>query len=373
MKQDIAKNKISDELIIANKELAFQNEEKEKRATELIIANKELAFQNKEKDNRAAELIIANKELAFQNDEKEKRAAELVIANKELLFQNKEKEKRAAELILANLELAFQNKEKEKRAAELVIANLELAFQNQEKEKRAAELVIANRELEAFSYSVSHDLRAPLRHANGYVELLKNRYYDLLPEKARHYLDNIADSSQQMGKLIDDLLNFSRTGRQEMRLLDLDMNLIIQEVVNTIKRTNHERSIEWNIDNLPHVIGDQALLHMVWMNLISNAVKYTGTREKTRIGIKVEQAKDEFIFCVSDNGVGFDMKYAQKLFGVFQRLHPVEEFEGTGIGLANVRGIVSRHGGRTWAEAEPDKGASFYFSIPNNANQGLNC
>ncbi|HEY5510414.1 MAG TPA: histidine kinase dimerization/phospho-acceptor domain-containing protein, partial [Prolixibacteraceae bacterium] len=158
---------------------------------------------------------------------KEEWAAELIIANKELTFQNEEKEKRAAELIIANKELVFQNEEKGKRAAELVIANKELTFQNEEKEKRAAELVIANKEMEAFSYSVSHDLRAPLRHINGYVELLLSRFYDFLPEKARHYLNNIADSASQMATLIDDLLQFSRSGLQEMRLADLDMNIIV--------------------------------------------------------------------------------------------------------------------------------------------------
>ena len=356
----------TDDLIIANRDLSFQNKEKEKCAAELILALNELAFQNKEKEMKAEALILANFELAFQNRQKEKRAAELVIANKELAFQNEEKEKRAAELILANKELAFQNKEKEKRAAELIIANKELAFQNEEKEKRAAELVIANQELDAFSYSVSHDLRAPLRHINGYVDLLLKRFYNDLPPKARHYLDNIADSSRQMGTLIDDLLNFSRTGRQEMHLFDLDMNTLVREVVETIKLANCERNIEWQIAKLPTVTGDQALMRLVWINLLSNAVKFTGTREKTVIVIKEEDEEDEFVFSVSDNGVGFDMQYAQKLFGIFQRLHPVEEFEGTGIGLANVHRIVLRHGGRTWAEAELDIGASFYFSLPKN-------
>ncbi|MFA5815866.1 MAG: ATP-binding protein, partial [Bacteroidales bacterium] len=354
------------ELIIANKELTFQNREKEKRAAELIIANKELAFQNEEKEKRAAELIIANNKLTFQNKEKEKRAAELIIANKELVFQNKEKEKRAAELIIANKELAYQNEEKEKRAAELIIANKELAFQNREKEKRAAELDIANKEMEAFSYSVSHDLSAPLRHINGYVELLLSRFYDFLPDKARHYLNNIADSASQMATLIDDLLQFSRTGLQEMRLADLNMNIIVQEVLAPIKQDNRERNIEWRIATLPHVYGDHAMLRLVWTNLLSNAVKFTRTREKTIIEINVIDENDAFIFSIRDNGVGFDMQYAQKLFGVFQRLHTNDEFEGTGIGLANVHRIILKHGGHIWAEAEPDKGATFIFSLPKN-------
>ena len=265
-----------------------------------------------------------------------------------------------------NIELAFQNEEKEKRAAELIIADKELFFQHEEKGKRAAELIIANKELESFSYSVSHDLSAPLRHINGYAELLLSHFYDSLPDKARHYLDNIADSASQMATLIDDLLQFSRTGRQEMRLANLDMNIIVQEVLAPIKQDNRERNIEWHIATLPHVYGDQAMLRLVWTNLLSNAVKFTRTKEKTIIGINVIDENDAFIFSIRDNGVGFDMQYAQKLFGVFQRLHPTDEFEGTGIGLANVHRIILRHGGRTYAEAEPDKGATFNFSLPKN-------
>ena len=228
------------------------------------------------------------------------------------------------------------------------------------------ELENKNKELESFSYSVSHDLRAPLRHINGFVDLLLRRFYDTLPDKARHYLDNIADSSRQMGVLIDDLLQFSRTGREEIRQTELDMNSIVHEVLETIKKDNPKRNIEWQIATLPVVYGDKALLSLVLINLLSNAVKFTRTREKSIIAITVLDEKDEFVFAVADNGVGFDMQYAQKLFGVFQRLHPANEFEGTGIGLANVHQIVLRHGGRTWAKAEPDKGATFYFSLPKN-------
>jgi PAS domain S-box-containing protein len=242
----------------------------------------------------------------------------------------------------------------------------DITERNRVKEKRAAELIIANKELEAFSYSVSHDLRAPLRHINGYVDLLLSRFYDSLPDKARHYLDNIADSSRQMGTLIDDLLQFSRIGRQEKRLVEFDMNTLVHEVLVSIKQDNQERNIEWCIATLPSVYGDKAMFHLVWTNLLSNAVKFTRTREKTIIEINVLDENDVFIFSVHDNGVGFDMQYAQKLFGVFQRLHPIDEFEGTGIGLANVHHIVLRHGGRTWAVGEPDKGATFYFSLPKN-------
>jgi PAS domain S-box-containing protein len=220
------------------------------------------------------------------------------------------------------------------------------------------------KELEAFSYSVSHDLRAPLRHVSGYVELLNKHFQKELSEKGQHYLNSIADSVHLMGKLIDDLLRFSRTGRVEMVRSVIDMNGIIQEVKDSICKDNPTRNIEWVIGKLPSVYGDGSMLQLVWLNLLNNAVKFTGTRANARIEIGVIDEKKEWIFFVKDNGVGFDMAYSHKLFGVFQRLHPTEEYEGTGIGLANVRRIISRHGGRTWAEAQPDKGAIFNFSIP---------
>jgi len=230
--------------------------------------------------------------------------------------------------------------------------------------ERTAQLSAANKELEAFSYSVSHDLRAPLRHINGYIELLKKCFPDTLPDKEKHYLDTITDSAHQMGMLIDDLLQFSRTGQQEMHLTGLDMNDVLREVLQPIRKEPAGRNIDWKIAVLPFVYGDYALIRLAWINLLSNAVKFTIRNPKARIEIGVINDKDEFVFFVRDNGVGFDMKYAHKLFGVFQRLHSSEEFEGTGIGLANVRRIIAKHGGRTWAEAELDKGAVFYFSLP---------
>lgn len=228
---------------------------------------------------------------------------------------------------------------------------------------RTAQLEASNKELEAFTYSVSHDLRAPLRHISGYVQLLTSRFHSTLSDKGQHYLDSIADSVHQMGLLIDNLLQFSRTGRAEMRRIDSDMNGIINEVIESLGKDNPDRSIEWTVAKLPSVFCDSAMMRLVWMNLMSNAVKFTRTREKALIEIGARVEKREVIFFVRDNGVGFDMQYAQKLFGVFQRLHSTVEFEGTGIGLANVQRIIMRHGGRTWAEAELDKGATFYFSI----------
>jgi PAS domain S-box-containing protein len=235
--------------------------------------------------------------------------------------------------------------------------------------ERTAQLEAANKELEAFSYSVSHDLRAPLRHASGYVDLLVKRFNPDLPEKAQHYLTAIADSVHQMGMLIDDLLQFSRTGRTELRRSNSDMNAILKEVLESVRHDTVGRTIEWIVPNLPPTFCDGAMLKLVWTNLLSNAVKFSRTRRNTRIEIGSRQEKTESVFFVRDNGVGFDMQYAHKLFGVFQRLHSTDEFEGTGIGLANVRRIISRHEGRTWAEAELDKGATFYFTLPHHTQE----
>jgi light-regulated signal transduction histidine kinase (bacteriophytochrome) len=231
-------------------------------------------------------------------------------------------------------------------------------------EERTSQLKEANRELEAFSYSVSHDLRSPLRHINGFSEILTKQYSDKLPEDARNLLNTITGSAKKMGTLIDDLLSFSRTGRAELRKSKLKMNQVIEDALVQLKPSITDRNIDWRISSLPVVNGDYNLLRMVWINLIDNAVKYTRTKEKAVIRIGFRDEKRETVFFIKDNGVGFDMKYAQKLFGVFQRLHSSSQFDGTGIGLANVQRIILRHGGRTWAEAKKNIGATIYFSIP---------
>jgi signal transduction histidine kinase len=231
---------------------------------------------------------------------------------------------------------------------------------------RTAQLEGANTELEAFAYSVSHDLRAPLRHIGGFTELLAAREADRLDQKGKHYLDVITNSVGQMGSLIDDLLQFSRTGRAELKIGKVDMGDLVRDVLEPLKRQADDRDIVWSIKPLPGVSGDPALLRQVWVNLLDNAVKYTRGREPTRIEVSARDGDgaNEDVFCVRDNGVGFDMQYGHKLFGVFQRLHSSAEFEGTGIGLANVQRIVCRHGGRVWAEGEPGKGATFFFALP---------
>lgn len=230
--------------------------------------------------------------------------------------------------------------------------------------ERTAELEAANKELEAFSYSVSHDLRAPLRHIEGFVEILRSTKAPSLDEEAKRYLHTIAGSAQQMGRLIDDLLSFSRTARVEFRKIKVNLADIVQTVIREMHPDVRDRDVKWIIKPLPEAEGDPALLRQVFVNLISNALKYTRTRPQARIEVGSTRSDSEHIIFVRDNGVGFDMRYAHKLFGVFQRLHRASDFEGTGVGLANVRRIIARHGGRTWAEGEIDEGATFYFSLP---------
>jgi PAS domain S-box-containing protein len=230
---------------------------------------------------------------------------------------------------------------------------------------RTAELEAANKELEAFSYSVSHDLRAPLSHVLGFVEQLQEDSVSILTDSSRRYLSHVAGAATQMGTLIDDLLAFSRVGRTELNKLAFEMELLVQAVIADFKQETHDRHITWQIGSLPKVNADRAMLRLVWTNLISNALKYTSTQPHAEIEIGHYLDAKESVFFIRDDGVGFDMKYVDKLFGVFQRLHSTAQFEGTGIGLANVGRIVSRHGGRTWAEGSVNVGATFYFSLPN--------
>ena len=231
-------------------------------------------------------------------------------------------------------------------------------------DERTSELQAANRELEAFSYSVSHDLRAPLRHIHGFTDLLTRHTENTMDEKGKRYLGLISNSVKEMGALIDDLLMFSRMGRIEMRKATVDPRDTVESVINSMSQETGGREIEWKISPLPVVEVDRNMLRLVFQNLLGNAVKYTRPREKAVIEVEGTVNDDEAIICVRDNGVGFDMKYSDNLFGVFQRLHSSEEFEGTGIGLANVRRIIQRHGGKTWAEGEVNKGAAIYFSLP---------
>lgn len=236
---------------------------------------------------------------------------------------------------------------------------------NRQLEGKVEQISDVNRELEAFSYSVSHDLRAPLRHIAGFAGKLERHLGEQLDEKGHHYLEVISSAAQRMAQLIDDLLVFSRLGRGAMRMQPVDMQSLVDEARALTDSDTVGRRIEWKVAPLPVVVGDENMLRTVWQNLIGNAVKYTGQRELAKITVETSRtANGDYEFTVADNGAGFDMEYAGKLFGVFQRLHRASEFPGNGIGLANVRRIVARHGGRVWAEGEPGQGARFHFSLP---------
>ncbi|MCI0620615.1 MAG: ATP-binding protein [Acidobacteria bacterium] len=230
---------------------------------------------------------------------------------------------------------------------------------------RTAELDATNKELEAFSYSVAHDLRAPLRHMNGFIRLLKKHASSSLDERNQRYVGIISDSANKMGLLIDDLLDFSRVGRAELQMKAVSLQQLVEEALQELREETKGRDIVWKIGQLPEVMVDRSMMRLVMINLLANAVKFTSKRERAEIevGASSNEANETVVF-VRDNGVGFDMEYKDKLFGVFQRLHRAEDYEGTGIGLANVQRIIRRHNGRAWAEGQLDRGATFYFSLP---------
>jgi light-regulated signal transduction histidine kinase (bacteriophytochrome) len=228
---------------------------------------------------------------------------------------------------------------------------------------RTAELEVANSELEAFSYSVSHDLRAPLRHVDGFSRILIESQGSKMDAEGQRYLYEIRDASQRMAGMIEDLLRLAQIGRQELKLQNTNIRQLIDDVLADMKSEICERRIDWEIGELPFLECDRGLMKRVLANLLGNAVKYTRPRDVAAIEIGYRTAEGHPVIFVRDNGAGFEMKYAHKLFGAFQRLHRQDEFEGTGVGLATVRRIIRRHGGRIWAEAEPGKGATFYFTL----------
>ena len=271
-------------------------------------------------------------------------------------------EKRTLELKIANEQLQLDVIERKKAEEQIKKLNEEL---EQKVIERTAQLEASMKELEGFTYSVSHDLRAPFRHIIGFSQLLKERASQSLDEESMRYLDVISDSTKLLGRLLDDILDFIRIGRTEMAKSKVSFDRLIKEVIDTMENETKGRDIVWKMDHLPEVYGDPDMLREVLVNLISNSLKFTRPRPQAIIEIGCTSGDQEEVFYIRDNGVGFDMQYVKKLFGVFHRLHRPDEFKGTGIGLANVRRIIERHGGRNWAEGKVNEGATFYFSLPN--------
>ncbi|MDP3642435.1 MAG: ATP-binding protein [Bacteroidota bacterium] len=377
--QNDEKEKRAAELILANKELVFQNEEKEKRAAELVIANKELAFQNDEKEKRAAELILANKELVFQNEEKEKRAAELVLANKELAFQNDEKEKRAAELIIANKELVFQNDEKEKRAAELILANKELAFQNDEKEKRAAELVIAKEHAEqsdrlksAFLANMSHEIRTPMNGILGFASILKEA--DLTGEEQREYLELMEQSGARMLNIINDIVDISKieSGLMEVHSKESNINEQIDYIHTFFKPEMDKKRIQFfskkSLPGKEAVINtDREKIYAILTNLVKNAIKYTDEGSiEFGYNLKTERQTTVLEFFIKDTGIGIPKHMQEAIFERFIQADITDKMarQGAGLGLSISKAFVELLGGKIRVSSEEGKGSIFYFTIP---------
>ncbi len=329
--------------------------------TELVAQVSSMARMKQSEDvvrteKALLETVVAERtrELSAELAKREKTEHELKALIREL------DESREAAFNLTE-DLIAENKDR--RLAEENVLKL-----NEDLEKRVlertAQLDEANKELESFSYSVSHDLQAPLRHINGFADMLASDYKEQLPEEAQHFLDTIMRNAKMMSLLIDGLLDFSRNSRKELEATAFDMGKVVEAARLQIVEMSKKNNISWNVSELLTVNADYNLIMMVWMNLISNAVKYSGERSLAIIDIGCFEIESAVIFYIRDNGIGFDMKYAQNLFGVFQRLHSSKGYEGTGIGLANVRKIIIRHGGKIWAKSEPDKGACFYFSLP---------
>lgn len=362
-------------------ELMRRARELELKNSQLESANKNLAFQNTEKEKRAAELSIANQELTFNNNEKEKRAAELIIANQELAFQNTEKEKRAVELSIANLELTFNNDEKEKRAAELIIANQELAFQNVEKEKRAVELSIANQDLTSFTYISSHDLQEPLRKIQNFVACILSEDEQNLSVSGKDYFKRLTRTALRMQELIEDLLAYSRSKLGEHVFVETDLNVLIKEVIGDFDDVVQTKNAVIDVQAFREPVRVIAFqFRQLYQNLINNAFKFSKTDVNPIISIKNEIRMGSEMgfsrlipnrkYChitLTDNGIGFDPQYKERIFEVFQRLHSYEEYHGTGIGLAICKRIVENHNGFVTANGTPDEGAQFdvYILVEN--------
>lgn len=236
---------------------------------------------------------------------------------------------------------------------------------NENLKKESQKLEDANKELEAFAYSVSHDLRVPLRAIDGFSRIVIEDYEDELDDEGKRLLNVVRENTKKMGQLIDDILLLSRAGRHEMRISPIDMESLVKNIFEEMKPSIENRNVQMEVKSLPSTYGDRTLINQVLTNLISNSIKFTRIKEEAIIEVGAKEGKDENVYYVKDNGAGFDMKYVNKLFGLFQRLHGTDEFEGTGVGLSIVQRIIRRHGGRVWGEGEINNGATIYFTLPN--------
>jgi two-component system, sensor histidine kinase and response regulator len=268
--------------------------------------------------------------------------------------------------VSAFIELAIMRQTLEAEIAERKRAAREIEQLNASLNVRAAQLEAANKELESFTYSVSHDLRSPLRAIGGFARILEEDHADKLDDEGRRVVKVIRDGAGQMGHLIDDLLDFSRFNRKPVAITDIDMNTLAKSAFREVEEHSAVRPPELRLSSLPKAQGEPALIRQVWINLLSNAVKYTSKRAAPVVEVSGHTDGPDRVYCVRDNGAGFDMRYHKKLFGIFQRLHSSEQYSGTGVGLAIVERVVSRHGGRVWAEGKVNEGAAFYFSLPSH-------
>ena len=308
------------------------------------------------------DLLISTYEGAIQiNEELETKQRELQQAKETLEVRVTE---RTAELAQANKQLQIELVERKRAEEQIKKLNEDLERRVVE---RTVQLAAANDELEAFSYSISHDLRAPLRHINAFAHLIEECSSQLDPE-AQCHLKSIQEGTKKMGRMIDDLLNLARLDRRSMALQITSLNSLVENVLRDLESETTDRKIDWRVGSLPSVNCDSGLIQQVFVNILSNAVKYTRRRERALIEIGQSTIEGQLVLFVRDNGAGFDSKHSEKLFGTFQRLHTDQEFEGTGVGLATVQRIVRKHGGRVWAESDVDKGATFYFTLGEAAS-----
>jgi len=332
------------------KEMGEDRFESKHRRKDGTVYDLEISVQYRE--DEGGQMVVFLRDITEQ-----KQSEENILASQAKLSEALEVSNRSRKTLLSVLE------DQRRTQQEINTLNAELEHRVEE---RTSQLEAANKELEAFSYSISHDLRAPLRHINGFISLFLENKKTAITEEELGYLNIVSNSAKEMGNLIDALLSFSRLNRAEIQKTLIDSESMINHLLEMFTEELKSRKIEIQINELPLALGDNQLIKQVWMNLLSNAIKYTSKKEVAKIEIGSFEHDSEIVFFVKDNGAGFNMKYGDKLFGVFQRLHKPRDFEGIGIGLANVNRIITRHRGRCWAEGELGQGATFYFSLPKS-------